>query len=63
MHSNSNGNSRSVNFSGEFEFSLNNSYTKNERLRSCFSRILATDDETNMAHNFIKDIPAMDNNK
>ena len=44
-------NSRSVNFPCECEFSLKKTYNKYELLRTCFSRILATDKETHIVQN------------
>ena len=44
-------NSRSVNFPFECEFSFKKAYNKYELLRTWFSRILATDKETNIVQN------------
>ena len=44
-------NSLSGNFPCEYEFSLKKTYNKYELLRTCFSRILATDKETHIVQN------------
>ena len=48
---NCNRNSRSVNFPCECEFSLKKTYNKYELLQTGFSKILATDKETNIVQN------------
>ena len=51
MQRNCNKNIRSVNFPCESKFSMKKTYTKYELLQRCFSRILATDKETNIVQN------------